>query len=335
MSDATNVPATRESHSLKEVMFTKTPFGAALIPESLADVIRLGELMAKADIVMKKHLRGNPGACVALCMRALRWEMDPFAVADKTYEVNGVLAYEAQLVAAVVHTRAPIVGRPRYVYTGDGPSRQCQVVCVMTDGEDREYTTPRFDQITTKNSPLWKSDPDQQLGYFAIRSWARRHTPEVILGVYTPEEVETFRDVTPRPSGLRERLVGGTTEGFNPQTMEAEITGEPVATIVETVETILEEAVDPPPAEVVAEDADPLMIDMATATDDQVQAWAEGFKAVGLKQKSADQLIALWKIHFEDHIKPLHGSHAAVYDVLEAWMEARVKKLKSQASASA
>ncbi len=198
--------------------------GGMLAPKSLGDVVAFASVMSRADLALPKHLRGNDGACMAVTMQAMRWEMDPFAVANKTYIVNDRLAYEAQLVAAVVHTRAPIEGRPDYVYLGEGPSRQCKVTCKMRGDETREYTSPRFDQITTKNSPLWKSDPDQQLGYFAIRSWARRHTPEVILGVYTPEEVQEFRDVSPQGTGMRARLEARTAVGgFDPEHIETEL----------------------------------------------------------------------------------------------------------------
>jgi hypothetical protein len=199
----------RQGLSYATVSMESVGAGGALAPKTLGDVVAFAKVMSRAAIALPKHLRDNDGACMAVAMQAMRWEMDPFAVANKSYSVNDRLAYEAQLIAAVVHTRAPIRGRPNYIFTGQGVTRRCQVVCVMADGEEREYTSPEFGQITTKNSPLWKSDPDQQLGYFAIRSWARRHTPEVILGVYTPEETATFnevRDVTPRPSGLRERL---------------------------------------------------------------------------------------------------------------------------------
>ncbi len=63
--------------------------------------------MARAGIA--KHLRDNPGAAVA--MQAFEWDMSPFAVASKSYSVNGVIAYEAQLITAVVNTRSHHVFR--------------------------------------------------------------------------------------------------------------------------------------------------------------------------------------------------------------------------------
>lgn len=179
--------------------------GAKIAPQNLGEVVKFAEVMCRADIALPQHLRGNAGACMAVAMQALEWQMSPFAVASKSYAVGGRIAYEAQLIAAVVNTRSGIKGRLRYSYEGEGPSLTCTVTGIL-DGEECVYTSPTVGSITTKNSPLWKSDVQQQLGYFSARSWARRHCPEVILGVYDRDEVEEFRgpdnarDVTPKAS---------------------------------------------------------------------------------------------------------------------------------------
>ncbi|ADO09830.1 Major tail tube protein (Protein FII) [Pantoea vagans C9-1] len=61
-----------------------------------------------------------------------------------------------------------------------------------------------MEYVTTRNSPLWKTAPKQQLAYLAVKYWARLYCPDVILGVYTPDEFEPAqraeRDVTPARS---------------------------------------------------------------------------------------------------------------------------------------
>lgn len=179
-----------------------TRTGTKIAPQNLGEVIKFAEVMARADIALPKHLRNNPGACMAVAIQAMEWQLSPFAVASKSYSVNGAIAYEAQLIAAVVNTRSGIKGRLKYEFHGDGQDMTCTVRGIL-DGEECVYTTPRIGDITTKNSPLWKTDPAQQLGYFGSRSWARRHCPEVILGVYDRDEAEEFRgpdrakDITP------------------------------------------------------------------------------------------------------------------------------------------
>lgn len=166
--------------------------GTKIAPQNLGEVVRFAEVMARADIALPPHLRGNAGACMAVALQALEWQMSPFAVASKSYAVKGAIAYEAQLIAAVVNTRSGIKGRLKYEFNGTGDAMTCRVVGIL-DGEECEYVSPPIGTINPKNSPLWKTDPQQQLGYFSARSWARRHVPEVILGVYDREEAESFQ----------------------------------------------------------------------------------------------------------------------------------------------
>ncbi len=182
----------QERITMDAVGVSNTGTGTKIAPQNLGEVVKFAEVMARADIALPKHLRGNAGACMAVALQALEWQMSPFAVASKSYSVGGAIAYEAQLIAAVVNTRSGIKGRLRYQFDGEGPSLTCTVTGVL-DGQECVYTSPPMGSITTKNSPLWKSDPQQQLGYFAARSWARRHCPEVILGVYDRDEAEEFR----------------------------------------------------------------------------------------------------------------------------------------------
>jgi hypothetical protein len=148
-----------------------------------------------------KHLRGKPADCLAVLLQAKRWgDMDPFAVAQKTYFVNDGMGYEAQLVNAIICSRAPIKARPDYRWSGEGDKRRCEVSCTFIGEDKPKVFEAKMETITTKNSPLWKQQPDQQLAYFALRAWARIHCPDILLGVYTPEERREMIDVTPPDS---------------------------------------------------------------------------------------------------------------------------------------
>jgi len=275
--------------------------GGSLMPANFGEVVAFAKVMSRASLALPKHLRDNDGACMAVTMQALRWEMDPFAVANKTYSVNDRLAYEAQLVAAVVHTRAPIKGRPNYAYSGEGPTRRCTVTCEMVEGGSREYETPMFSQITVKNSPLWKSDPDQQLGYFAIRSWARRYTPEVILGVYDREELIEAgpMNVTPKGNtGLTERLAAraaASGEGFTSlhgDVIDATVEDEPVEPLGATVEVESEadEVVEPNEPEAITE----ALSETVEFTREQLEDWAQGIEDAAGRMKNKAQVKAMW-----------------------------------------
>lgn len=153
----------------------------------------LAEAMATAAIAVPQHFRGKPGDCLAVVMQAAQWGMNPFAVAQKTHVVNGSLGYEAQLVNAVVQASGAIDGRFHYEYRGEGANVECRVGAVIRG--ERDITWGEWlsaDSVTTKNSPLWKTNPKQQLGYLQVKNWARAHTPGAILGVYSDDELADF-----------------------------------------------------------------------------------------------------------------------------------------------
>jgi hypothetical protein len=183
---------------------------------SAIEVMDFAKLMAVADAAIPQHLRNNPGMCLAVTFQAVEWRMSPFAVANKSYVVNDRIAYESQLVHAVIEARAPLRERLDCRYEGEGPEQKCTVIGKFRDGTEREYTSPMFKDIKTKNSPLWQSDVQQQLFYFSSRSWARKWCPDVLLGIYTREEMAELprEEESPPANTLVDRLKNGDkTEG--------------------------------------------------------------------------------------------------------------------------
>lgn len=178
-----------------------------LVPRDMGQAMEFGKIMAVSGECIRPAFRNNVGACLALALQAWRDGGDPFAYANHAYIVNNQIAYEAKLVQAIVTTRAPLKGRLRTTYTGEGAKRRCKVIGYLRgDDEPFEYESPEVGTIKVKNSPLWQADPDQQLHYFSVRSWARRHVPEVLLGIYTPEEVQgEIIDMTPTQGAVQEQ----------------------------------------------------------------------------------------------------------------------------------
>jgi hypothetical protein len=161
-------------------------------PGHLQALMNFAEVMAKSALTVPQHLQGKPADCMAIAMQAAQWGMNPFAVAQKTHIVSGRLGYEAQLVNAVVQASGAIRGSFHYEYRGAGDALECRVGAVLRgEGEVTWGEWLRNGDVTTRNSPLWKVNPKQQLGYLQVKNWARLHTPGAILGVYTPDELET------------------------------------------------------------------------------------------------------------------------------------------------
>lgn len=193
----------------------------------MASIDRLADMMANGKTTVPQHLRGNKSDCFAICLQALQWGMNPFPVAQKTHLVNGTLGYEAQLVNAVVVNSGVIKGRFDYEFFGpwERVIGKFKVIPKQKDGKETEYRVPDWSftdekgcgikvkatlrsgeereitlllqQARTRNSTLWADDPKQQLAYLGVKRWARLYTPDVIMGVYSVDELQDEIDITP------------------------------------------------------------------------------------------------------------------------------------------
>ena len=200
----------------------------------MMQVMEFAKMLSISGFAVRKHLRGEPGACLGVVIQALEWRFSPYFCANKCFVVNDQLGWEAQLLHAVILTRAPIMNQEAHVeYIGEGNDRQARVWVTLKSGGIKDYTTPKIGAINPKNSPLWKNDPDQQLFYFAARSLARRHFPHVLGGVYSKDELEDSeeftgpdkaKDVTPPKPSLSSRLKGTQARGFDAKHVEKETT---------------------------------------------------------------------------------------------------------------
>lgn len=190
-------------------------------------MIKFAEIMATGKATIPQELR-NVGDCLAITMQAMNWKMNPFSVAQKTHFISGKIGYEAQLVAAAINNSGAT--KDNFHFEWFGPWENVIGKFEIKKSDKGEYRVPGWKladeegigirvwstlrnegqprvlelllaQARTRNSTLWADDPRQQLAYLAQKRWARLYAPGVILGVYTPDELEQVpeKEINPQP----------------------------------------------------------------------------------------------------------------------------------------
>lgn len=196
---------TIETQQPAQITLPTTSASLIMSGDGMERLFRFAEMMAQGAATVPKHLQGKPADCLAVAMQATQWGMNPFAVAQKTHLVNGTLGYEAQLVNAVLQATGAIDGDFSYEFKGTGDSTECRVGAVPAGKSEivwgEWYSASK---VTTKNSPLWKTNIRQQMGYLQVKNWARAYKPAALLGVYTTDELI---DNPPRNMGAAEVVV--------------------------------------------------------------------------------------------------------------------------------
>lgn len=217
--------------------------------EAMQSVLRIADLMASGRTTIPKHLQGSQGDCFAVSLQAMQWGMNPFAVAQKTHLVNGTLGYEAQLVIAVLNSSPALATRLNYQWSDNwngvngksdkSAERWCSVWATLKGETEPRVLTVSMAQVgDVRNSPNWVSDPRQQLAYLAAKRWGRLHAPDVILGVYTPDELQDGYEIQANNPPTRNATPAQIAQAALPQPAERD---DRLNTIIADLEFIAQE----------------------------------------------------------------------------------------------
>jgi hypothetical protein len=197
--------------------------GSGISIKRLVDAMEVAKLISISKMAIPQFMRGEPGICYAAVVRAVRWGIDPYFVAENMFiaKLKGgeeKVGFQAQLINSIINLATPriLTGKLRCRYEGEGSELRC-IVYGTPKGEKEplEYVTPTLAAIIAhlgrneygkvKGSPLYDLDPKQQLWYYGSKNFIRRWFPEVLGGVYDPEdhEIAQMKDVTPEPAGSK------------------------------------------------------------------------------------------------------------------------------------
>jgi hypothetical protein len=171
--------------------FNPDDTGALYMQTSLFEQVQRAATMLSRSNLVPTHLRGDDKVadCFLVIEQAMRWRMSPFAVAQSTYVLSGKLGYEGKLITAVVNASPRLSKSLNFEYSGKGQERQVRVYGTLR-GEETPREVVGTVAAWKTNNKQWETQVDQMLSYRGAREWARRHMPEVILGVYAEEELE-------------------------------------------------------------------------------------------------------------------------------------------------
>jgi len=186
--------------------------------EKYSQICQMAEAMSGSNFTIPTHFRGNFGDCMSVIVKSLQWGgLNPWDVASKTSLMNGsTLAYDAQLVTAVINSSPLLESRLKPSFEGDWSSvmGKCtqgknakghktftkqwkpeaeEGLSVTVSGtlkgqNDPTTLTVKLNEVVDRVSSNWVVNPRQQLVYLVEKQWARMYAPDIILGVYTPDE---------------------------------------------------------------------------------------------------------------------------------------------------
>ena len=165
----------------------------ALVPLSPQHAMSIAQAFATAKMV-PQHFKQSVGDCYIAVTMAHRFRMDPFLLMMEMHVINGRPMLSGKLTAAIVNHNLAEPLTPTYF--GEGNNRKITIVGRVAGGDPQSIEVT-VAQVRTSNEQ-WQKNPDQMLFYAGSRMWARRYTPDLVLGIMFDDEAEAVE--APKPT---------------------------------------------------------------------------------------------------------------------------------------
>lgn len=178
---------------------------APIIPKSIDECFRLGDLIVKAKMAPKAFENNPPGAMVAI-MHGLEVGMTPMAALQSIAVINGTPSIWGDGALGLVRSSGLLEYCKEYEEEREGDGRTA--VCVVKRRNEAEPIERTFSEADAQKAGLdkksgpWTNYP-RRMRQMRARAWALRDGfADVLKGLKIREEVEDYelKDVTPAPT---------------------------------------------------------------------------------------------------------------------------------------
>jgi len=187
--------------------------------DALEQAWKTSQFLAKSDLVPKDMYKGKPENCLIALDVANRTSMSPLMIMQNMYVVQGKPVWSGQMCIALINgcgRFTPISFR----WQGERGQKDWGCVAVATRVADDVLceSTPITWQMATdegwigKNGSKWKTMPAQMMTYRAGAFFARVYCPDVLLGIYTRDEMEDVYGPATAPAKAKKTITIETNE---------------------------------------------------------------------------------------------------------------------------
>jgi hypothetical protein len=173
---------------------TTKPEHSAFSVQGFDHAQRLCKMFASSDMVPKAYQNRIDNCMVALEI-ANRSGTSPLAVMQNLHIIQGKPSWSSTYVIALINSSGRLKERLKFRSSGTGDDYGYEAYGIeKTDG--KELVGPKItwkmvkeEGWLSKNGSKWKTMPELMFQYRAAAFFGRLHTPELMLGMQSVEEV--------------------------------------------------------------------------------------------------------------------------------------------------
>ena len=167
---------------------------------------RMATALSSSTIVPKDY-QNNLGNCIIALEMANRLNTSPMMVMQNLYIVNGRPAWSSQYIVAMINASRKYKTELQYDLQGTGMNMTCYAYAEDHNGHAVKGPTITMQMAKDegwldKNGSKWKTMPEVMIRYRAASFFGRLNCPDMIMGIYSADEVieitpDAYREIDP------------------------------------------------------------------------------------------------------------------------------------------
>lgn len=182
--------------------------------ESFGLACRMADALARSTIVPQSY-QGNPSNCLIAIEMASRINTSPMMVMQNLYIVHGTPAWSSQWIIAMINNSKRYKTELKFEMEYGKDGRPVSCMAWAEDYNGNRVVGPRItmemanaEGWTKKNGSKWLTMPEVMIRYRAASFFGRLNCPDMIMGIYSQEEVvDGFGDPVDEPTAVESEVV--------------------------------------------------------------------------------------------------------------------------------
>ena len=163
--------------------------------DSFGLACRMADSLSQSTIVPKAY-QGNPANCMIAIEMASRINTSPMMVMQNLYIVNGSPAWSSQWIIAMINNSKRYKTELKFDLRYDEHGAPLSCMAGAEDYNGNKVTGPvitmqmaKDEGWISKNGSKWRTMPEVMIRYRAASFFGRLNCPDMIMGIYSQEEV--------------------------------------------------------------------------------------------------------------------------------------------------
>jgi hypothetical protein len=199
-------------------------------PHTFTAAMQMADALSKSTIIPRDY-QGNPSNCLIAVEMSSRMNASPMMVMQHLFVVNGRPAWSSQWIVAMINQSRKYKTELQYEfgYAPEDGGLSCYAWAIDQQGHRVEgpkitMKMAEAEGWLNKNGSKWKTMPQVMIQYRAASFFGRKNCPDMIMGIYSREEVleMDLDDPAPpvEPGAVTVEPAGLTAEDLKPITQD-------------------------------------------------------------------------------------------------------------------